>query len=237
MNPKQRLKWILLAIVAGCLAGCISLPVFSPEIPLQKRAVENALSTSELTEAVRTHEIESDYGEFFDDWLVVDPRGPLLFLKGVIVGDTFVDMYYTLYGEPTLDTLVMTDIPGSADDETNLAMGRALHEAGMTTYLPKRAIIASGGTDLFLAGKRRIVERGAQIGVHSWSSGLFFGPSANDLPKDHPDHEMFLEYYREIGISEDFYWFTLEAAPPSDIHWMTEEEMAKYGIYTELIDE
>ena len=38
-----------------------------------------------------------------------------------------------------------------------------------------------------------------------------------------------------MGIPEAFYWFTLEAAPPEGMHWMTEEEMKKYGIYTDLI--
>lgn len=103
----------------------------------------------------------------------------------------------------------------------------------MITYLPAQGEIASGGTDLFLAGVRRIVERGARIGVHSWS--IDGADTGDTLARDHPEHEVYLSYYRDVGIAEDFYWYTLQAAPPEDIHWMTEEEMALYVIYTDLL--
>lgn len=35
-----------------------------------------------------------------------------------------------------------------------------------------------------------------------------------------------------MGIPEAFYWFTLEAAAPDSIHWMTEAEMARYRVFT-----
>ena len=38
-----------------------------------------------------------------------------------------------------------------------------------------------------------------------------------------------------MGIPEDVYWFTLRAALPEGMHWMTEEEMKNYRIYTDLI--
>ena len=34
---------------------------------------------------------------------------------------------------------------------------------------------------------------------------------------------MYLEYGRQMGLPEDFYWFTIDAASPQDIHWMTEQ--------------
>ena len=126
-----------------------------------------------------------------------------------------------------IGTLVFTIVPGSADDDTNLALGRKLRGAGIATYLPARGTVASGGTDLFLSGVRRIVERGARVGVHSWSTDNSSVPSAVSLPRDHPEHEKHLNYYRDMGIPEDFYWFTLRAAPPDGMHWMTEEEMAR----------
>ena len=107
--------------------------------------------------------------------------------------------------------------------------GRAVRRAGMTTYLPSRGLAASGGTDLLLAGARRIVECGAQVGVHSWASGPVNG---NDLPRDDPRHRFYLDYYRDINVPDAFYWFTLQAAAPDSVHWMTEDEMALYGVRT-----
>jgi hypothetical protein len=88
-------------------------------------------------------------------------------------------------------------------------------------------MIASGGTDFFLAGKKRIIENGAMIGVHSWDSP---GESALDLPKDNEEHQKYLSYYNQVGIPAEFYWFTLKAAPPEDIHFMTDDEITKFQI-------
>jgi len=43
---------------------------------------------------------------------------------------------------------------------------------------------------------------------------------------------MFLDFYREMEIPEEFYWFTLEAAPPQRIHWMSDEEIMHFGLVT-----
>ena len=43
---------------------------------------------------------------------------------------------------------------------------------------------------------------------------------------------MFLEYYREMDVPEDFYWFTLDAAPPERIHWMSDDEILVFGLVT-----
>ena len=140
-------------------------------------------------------------------------------------------MIEVLNGSPGVRTVVLTNLPGSANDGVNLSLGRKLRAAGVTTYLPARGMVASGGTDLLLSGVRRIVESGAQVGVHSWR-GLF--KAGSDLPRDHSDHQMFLDYYWQMSIPEDFYWFTLNAAPPDGMHWMTEEEMELYEVFTEL---
>ena len=36
-----------------------------------------------------------------------------------------------------------------------------------------------------------------------------------------------------MGIPADFYWFTLEAAPADDIHWMSRDEMETYAVVTQ----
>ena len=210
---------------------------WEPPGPLPVRGDHaQSIDPQQLGEWVEEHATDPDFDEPFDDGLELDLRGDVLFVRGVVDGGSGEQVYDVLSNELRVGTLVFTMVPGSADDDTNLALGRMLRQAGVATYLPAEGMVASGGTDLFLSGVRRIVERGALVGVHSWSADDARVPSAVSLPRDHPEHAKYLDYYRDMGIPEDFYWFTLQAAPPEDMHWMTEEEMARYKIYTDLVD-
>ena len=130
---------------------------------------------------------------------------------------------------PGIKTLVLQIVDGSADDEANLALGRIIRRAGFTTIVPSDGLVASGGTDLFLAGAVRVLEEGACVGVHSWSDGVFDGAST---PRTSFHHAPYLEYYQFMGIPEGFYWFTLERAPASGMHWMNQGEADGFGMTT-----
>ncbi len=124
--------------------------------------------------------------------------------------------------------LVMLNVPGSDDDNDYLEAAWGLHQDGFMTIIPSDGLIASGGTDFFLAGTFRIVQPGACIGVHSWEDD---GPppyTATQLPRDHEEHGDFLEYFQAIGISSEFYWFTIKAAPASGMHWMSPAEINRF---------
>lgn len=135
---------------------------------------------------------------------------------------------------PEVTTIVMIDVPGSDDDPANLTAARLVRAHGFTTVVPSNGIIASGGVDFFIAGAERIVEPCAKLGVHSWDED---GPDGriiygNEVLRDDPSHTMFLDYYREMGVPEEFYWFTLDAAPAARIHWMSDEEILVFGLMT-----
>ncbi|MCO4745578.1 MAG: alpha/beta hydrolase [Proteobacteria bacterium] len=132
---------------------------------------------------------------------------------------------------PQLRTLVMPFVPGSANDEANIPLALSVHNLGLDTCVPSTGLIASGGVDLFLAGNQRTAPEGARVGVHSWATGG--GVEGGDLAKDHPDHDLFLDYYEAIGVDASFYWFTLQAAPSDDIHWMTRDEVRTHRIELE----
>ena len=135
---------------------------------------------------------------------------------------------------PDVDTIVMIDVPGSDDDPANLEAARMVRGNGLRTEIPSDAVVASGGVDFFLAGQERWIGPCAKLGVHSWDEDgedgeLLLG---NEVPRDHEIHRMFLEYYEEMGISAEFYWFTLDAAPPERIHWMSDDEILRYDMAT-----
>jgi hypothetical protein len=100
--------------------------------------------------------------------------------------------------------------------------------------IPSDAVVASGGVDFFLAGVERSVGQCAKLGVHSWDEDAEDGSLilGNEVSRDHPIHTMFLDYYEDMGIPAEFYWFTLEAAPSERVHWMSDEEILLYDMVT-----
>lgn len=57
--------------------------------------------------------------------LHLDVRRDLLFVRGVVDGRSRELMYEALKDAPEVRVIVLTSVPGSADDETNLALGRS----------------------------------------------------------------------------------------------------------------
>lgn len=156
-----------------------------------------------------------------------------LWMSGEIDTSTPDDLLRALNAHPDVEWIVLEYVPGSNNDDANLIASRIVRQRGLNTVIPSGGLIASGGTDFFLAGKERIVERGACIGVHSWSDDDDPTPPTK-LPRNHVAHQMFLEYYRELGIPEQFYWYTLKAATADGMHYMSETEIRNYGVATEF---
>lgn len=159
-------------------------------------------------------------------------EGTVAKMNGVI-GDGSLSDYNKMRADyPEVTEVVLVDVPGSANDDENVKVGKALHADKINTRLLANSEIASGGVDYFLAGATRRIENGARVGVHSWSDGTV--SNASNLPRDHPSHQLYLDYYNEIdyGSGKEFYFFTINAAPASSIHWMTNSELEHYKMAT-----
>lgn len=167
------------------------------------------------------------------DPLNVSINGNEIIVSGVI-DETTPDVLGTAIREnPNARSLVLLNVPGSVDDLSNLKVARKVRASGLTTFIPADGMVASGGTDLFLAGTERKIEEGACLGVHSWAGGTIFSlKQGKDFPKDDPEHQKYLTYYTEMGIPTDFYWYTLDAADAENMHWMTDVEIQKYRMGT-----
>ncbi|QDO85622.1 alpha/beta fold hydrolase [Shewanella psychropiezotolerans] len=160
-----------------------------------------------------------------------DTSSDTVYMNGVIGSDTLDVMQTLLNKYPQIKTIVMQNVPGSMDDDTNLLASMEIRNRGIATHIPADGMVASGGTDMFLAGVKRTIEPGAKLGVHSWGDDS--GKEALDYPRDNQAHTLYLDYYKAIGINTEFYWYTLEAATAKNIHWMTAQEIALYGVLTE----
>lgn len=154
-------------------------------------------------------------------------KGDVAYMNGTISSSTPAAVLELIFQHPEVKTIEMLNVPGSIDDVANLRASLYVHKFGLNTRLNSKSMIASGGTDFFLAGKKRTIAKGAKIGVHSWGGGA---TAATDLPKSDEAHQKYLDYYTKINIPTEFYWYTLKAAPASSIHNMTEEEIKKYKV-------
>ena len=131
---------------------------------------------------------------------------------------------------PDLEWIELLDCPGSLDDDAVAEAGRFVRAQEVNTRVPADGEIYSGAVDFFIAGVEREYQNGGVVGVHSWSDGRVEGA---DLPEDAPVHDLYLDYYEDMGVSTDFYWFTLNAADYDGMHEMTREEMIFYGLLIE----
>ena len=131
-----------------------------------------------------------------------------------------------------ISQIVFGKISGSIHDDMNIKAGKLIRMHDLSTHLAKTGEIYSGGVDLFCAGLIRTVEDGAKIGVHSWRDGTV---EASNLPRDDPAHNAFKAYLNEMlgyPTGEEFYFFTIYAAPADGIHIMNQDEIDKYKITT-----
>lgn len=161
-------------------------------------------------------------------------RDGVAYLNGSIKTNTPERVQEFLINHPEIHTLIFVDMPGSDDDEANIKLAYWIYEKGYNTALLDNSIIESGAVDLFLAGRKRIGACEAEVGVHSWWDTAGYGP--RDIPEDHVDHEIFLEYYEKIGIDAEFYWFTVKAAPPEGMLYMSADQQIDYGVLTEPLN-
>lgn len=158
-------------------------------------------------------------------------EGNCLYMDGLINSKTPGQFRDVFAENPNIDTLVMKTVEGSVDDEANLEVAEWVSKKELVFVLESESLIASGGTDFFLAGKKRIINKGAKVGVHSWAGD---SKVATDFPKGDKAHQAYIDYYMAVGWTkekaEKFYYFTIEAAPADDIYWMTDKELKAYQI-------
>ncbi|MFD2568359.1 hypothetical protein [Pseudotenacibaculum haliotis] len=154
-------------------------------------------------------------------------------LDGVINSSALKQFKKVAESNPSIKTLHIVNCEGSINDEVNLQLAKYIYDKGFKIHLLDNGLIASGGTDLFLAGHQRTIGKNTKIGVHSWAGE---NEKATDFPKDHKYHQPYIEYYKSVGFTqkqaEDFYFFTIHSAPPEDVHFMTKEELETYNILT-----
>ncbi len=173
----------------------------------------------------------------------VNSDGTSANVEGVIVDKTLDDFDNMILQYPDIKTLNLVDVPGAdvsgdLQTDTSLELGRRVYQLNINTHLVDDGFVASGGTDLLVSGKSVTVGSNPTIGVHSWGGGFEGNPSGSawDIKDDenHVEHQKYVRFYEDVGFAaqdaKDFYFFTIRAAEPDDIHNMTPYEINKYII-------
>ncbi len=133
---------------------------------------------------------------------------------------------------PNVHTILFDEVPGSVNDEVNMETGRLIRKAGYRTWAKRKSEVASGGVDLFCAGKKRRIDNGAEFLVHSWCC-TDDGKEAGQVPETDQAHQAQITYFNEMlgaPTGKDFYFFTIQSAPFDGEYKMKEEEIAKYKL-------
>lgn len=132
---------------------------------------------------------------------------------------------------PGISMIEMIEVPGTEDDRANLKLGRMIRARGLTTYVPAGGSVRSGGVELFLAGKVRIAEPGAEFAVHAWADED--GREATDYPADAPENRAYVDYSVEMGMpaaqARSFYAMT-NSVPNGDAKWLTGADMGRWVV-------
>lgn len=163
-------------------------------------------------------------------------QGTRMTLQGELGYRAYTEIRRAINQYPNLKTIDLLYVPGSLSDEINTYTGELIRQAGLDTYVPANGLIASGGVDLFAAGVHRVVQQGAQLGVHSWCCDDD-GRPADAIPDSDPAHNYLVNYLSAMmgkNKGRAFYYFTIHAAPFEGTHFMSTDEMTDTGLVTEL---
>jgi hypothetical protein len=135
----------------------------------------------------------------FGPFAVVD--GAHAALVGEIDSQSPAQFRQLLAAHPGVRVLELVDCPGTVDDGANLALGRLIRNRGIATDVPSGGSVRSGGVELFLAGAKRSAAPDAEFGVHAWKDKN--GRQPWDFAPDAPPNQIYLDYYREMGLAEE----------------------------------
>ncbi|EOG1499197.1 alpha/beta hydrolase [Vibrio vulnificus] len=217
-NTRLTLLALSISVIAGCNSGSSSHSGSGGQV--DSKGVYRSVCQENLG--------GSDKG------LTFTVEGSVAKLTGIVCSGSPAAFERMMKENPQVKTLNFVTVGGSINDDANLELAYKVRNKRLDSLINSNGLIASGGTDLFIAGVQRTIETGAKIGVHSWATEDDDGKEIQgaDLPKDHPDHQGYIRYYRAMGLAQpsEFYFFTLEKAPSDGMHYMTEAELTTYQV-------
>lgn len=131
-----------------------------------------------------------------------------------------------LQDAPDLQEVELVYVPWSYHDINNHKAWRLLRANNITTKINKHGFIASWWVDLLMSWSPRVIAPWAWIWVHAWYSDAY--PTPRNLPSDSDGHDQYVDYFTDMGISEDLYRWTLTNTRPWSIQRLSQQERDEY---------
>ncbi|WP_262368443.1 alpha/beta hydrolase [Marinomonas sp. IMCC 4694] len=163
--------------------------------------------------------------------LSIEVEDNYAYLFGVLDSNLVNTLSDMVEQHPNVTDLVLVDVPGSVDQQATMEGARLIRRLGLNTHIASTGYVLSGGVDLFLGGVDRTIGPGAGVGVHAWSDGSAMTAEALNIAD--PVHAVYVNFYLEMGITERFYWFSLDAAPAERVYFLSPEEVYDFQLATE----
>ncbi|UZP66139.1 hypothetical protein N1030_10940 [Desulfovibrio mangrovi] len=165
-----------------------------------------------------------------DDSATFTVQGTTAVMRGMIDRSTASAIIELMTENDQVRTISMQRVTSSAGYRELRDAARLLRDYRLTTHVPADGYISQDALDFYIGGWKRTAAQGATIAVGSWFDGDNYGV---DLPRHNSLHYGYLTWFRENGLPEDFYWFSLNAAPKGNERPLTREEMVRYRVVTE----
>ncbi|MBL4708726.1 MAG: hypothetical protein JKY48_09850 [Flavobacteriales bacterium] len=122
-----------------------------------------------------------------------------ILLDGVINSSALYKFKFIANENPKIKRIEIKNCDGSINDKINLELAKYIYDNKYDIHLLDNGLIASGGTDLFLAGMQRTKGSNTKIGVHSWAGR---GKTATNFPVGHKHHLPYINYYVSVGFTQ-----------------------------------
>jgi hypothetical protein len=128
-----------------------------------------------------------------------------------------------------IKTIVINSPGGSVRDA--IEIGRYIRGNGFTTQVERGGYCASSCPLVFAAGKKRVAEEGATIGVHQ-----IYGATADvSAPQAMSDAQIttaeITRYLDEMGVDPSLWLHALDT-PPQNLYYFTAKELKTYDLAT-----
>lgn len=203
----MRIARALMLCCALLLDGVCAAPAAAQEVSTRTYVDSHGTTWTEVTttqtvlEVPRGQRIAAAIAGLprFGPFVVID--GAHAALVGEVDSQSPAQFRQLLAAHPGVRVLELVDCPGTVDDGANLALGRLIRSRGIATDVPSGGSVRSGGLELFVAGATRRAAPDAEFGVHAWKDKN--GRQPGDFAPDAPANQLYLDYYREMGLAEE----------------------------------
>ncbi len=214
------------AAFAVTLLAIVAAPAHAQSYAVTTTSEEwTEVSDSGADRLVSPHAAERPGGEAYGPFRLLDEhRAALVDATDRATPGQFAAM---LRDHPGLVIIEMVECPGTEDDIANLQLGRMIRNAGISTHVPANGSVRSGAVELFLAGRTRQIDDGAEFAVHAWRDTD--GHEPDDYPANSPVNRIYLDYYGQMGLArpQAFYDMT-NAVANADARWLTAQDMREW---------